>query len=108
MTKVDGATMQYALEARSPFLDQDLWEYAAKPHPNVRLYRGRLKAILRELACRHLDARVAYGPKRGFSVPAESWLVSAWRDKFSEQLTDLWIAREGYIDSSALFGASKE
>src|SRR5207248_6210619 len=25
MTKVDGATMYYAMEARSPFLDQELW-----------------------------------------------------------------------------------
>ncbi len=29
MTKVDGATMFHSLEARSPFLDQDLWEFAA-------------------------------------------------------------------------------
>jgi asparagine synthase (glutamine-hydrolysing) len=102
MTKVDGATMHYALEARSPFLDQDLWEYTARLHPDVRLCRGRLKAILRELASRHLDARVAYGPKRGFSVPAERWMVTAWRDKFSEQLSDLRLAREGLIDSAAL------
>jgi asparagine synthetase B (glutamine-hydrolysing) len=101
-TKVDGATMHYALEARSPFLDQDIWGYAARLHPDVRLYRGRLKAILRELACRHLDARVAYGPKRGFSVPAERWLVTAWRGKFSEQLSDLRLAREGLIDPAAL------
>jgi asparagine synthase (glutamine-hydrolysing) len=29
MTKVDGATMFHSLEARSPFLDQDLWEFAS-------------------------------------------------------------------------------
>jgi asparagine synthase (glutamine-hydrolysing) len=29
MTKVDGATMHYALEARAPFLDQKIWEFAA-------------------------------------------------------------------------------
>jgi asparagine synthase (glutamine-hydrolysing) len=37
LPKVDGATMHYALEARSPFLDQELWSYAASlPFP-IRL-----------------------------------------------------------------------
>ena len=61
LPKVDGATMHYALEARSPFLDQELWESAAALPYEVRLRRGQLKAVLREIARRRLGDRVAGG-----------------------------------------------
>ncbi|MBD0326768.1 MAG: asparagine synthase (glutamine-hydrolyzing), partial [Pyrinomonadaceae bacterium] len=65
LPKVDGATMHYALEARSPFLDQKLWEYAASLPLDLRLQGGRLKALLREVARRRIGERVARGRKRG-------------------------------------------
>ena len=46
MTKVDGATMHYGLEARSPFLDHILWEFASSLPFGLRLRYGYLKAIL--------------------------------------------------------------
>ncbi|HET9013678.1 MAG TPA: asparagine synthase (glutamine-hydrolyzing), partial [Gemmatimonadaceae bacterium] len=75
MTKVDGSTMYYALEARSPFLDQDLWEYAAGLPIDLRLRGGELKAVLRALARRRIGARVATGRKRGFTIPVERWMA---------------------------------
>ncbi|HXJ39249.1 MAG TPA: asparagine synthase (glutamine-hydrolyzing), partial [Bryobacteraceae bacterium] len=55
MTKVDGATMYYGLEARSPFLDHKLWEFAAAIPQDVRLRGGVLKAILREIVSRRIS-----------------------------------------------------
>ncbi|MGH9559066.1 MAG: asparagine synthase (glutamine-hydrolyzing), partial [Bryobacteraceae bacterium] len=52
MTKVDGATMWRAIEARSPFLDQRLWSFASALPFDLRLRGGEPKAILRELARR--------------------------------------------------------
>ena len=37
MTKVDGATMYHALEARSPFLDHTIWDFAASLPFELRL-----------------------------------------------------------------------
>jgi asparagine synthase (glutamine-hydrolysing) len=71
LTKVDSSTMYHALEARSPFLDQMLWEFAATLPFDVRLRRSQLKAVLRTLAGRHISKRVAQGRKRGFTVPVE-------------------------------------
>ena len=71
LTKVDSSTMHYALEARSPFLDQRMWEFAATLPFDVRLRHGRLKALLRALAERRISERVARGRKRGFIVPVE-------------------------------------
>ncbi len=108
LTKVDGATMHYALEARSPFLDQELWEFAASLPLDLRLHGGRLKAVLRELARRRIDERVARGRKRGFSVPVQRWLTGRWRrtveDVFRNSLLDEegWVRAAPVLDQIAL------
>ncbi|MFL6229577.1 MAG: asparagine synthase (glutamine-hydrolyzing) [Pyrinomonadaceae bacterium] len=101
LTKVDGATMRHALEARSPFLDQDLWEFAARLPYDVRLHGGQQKAVLRELARKHLGERVAAGRKRGFGVPVQRWLAGRWRARLEELLTDSLVERHGWIDAAA-------
>lgn len=101
MTKVDGATMYHSLEARSPFLDQELWEFAASLPFSLRLRGGRLKAVLRELAARRIDERVARGRKRGFSIPVQRWLAGRWRTDFEKLLKDSLLAREGWLKSNA-------
>jgi len=47
LPKVDSGTMHYSLEARSPFLDQKIWEFGAALPANISLREGRLKAVLR-------------------------------------------------------------
>jgi asparagine synthase (glutamine-hydrolysing) len=101
MTKVDGGAMYYALEARSPFLDHRIWEFASSlPYP-TRLHGGQLKAVLRELVRRKLGTRVATGRKRGFGIPVNRWLVGKWRLAAEESLRDSLLARDGWIQSDA-------
>ncbi|MGH9638703.1 MAG: asparagine synthase (glutamine-hydrolyzing) [Bryobacteraceae bacterium] len=102
LTKVDGSTMYYGLEARSPFLDQMLWEFAsALPYP-VRLHGGELKAVLRALARRHLGARVAEGRKRGFTIPAQRWLATRWLGHARELFHHSLLDSEGWVRSAAV------
>ena len=102
MTKVDGGTMFHSLEARSPFLDQDLWEFAAGLSFETRLHGGRLKAILRELARQKIGDRLARGRKRGFTIPVQRWLVGRWRNALTESLQTSLLDREGWINSRAV------
>jgi asparagine synthase (glutamine-hydrolysing) len=102
LVKVDGATMHYAVEARSPFLDTDLWEYAGSLPSAVRLHDGKLKAILRELARRNISAGVAGGAKRGFSIPVEHWIAGPWRERIRELFDDSLLGTQGWIDQRAL------
>ncbi len=97
LTKVDGATMKHSLEARSPFLDQELWEYAAELPFHIRLRSGRSKAILREIARRRLGERVGMGKKRGFMIPVGRWIAGRWRSTVEETLRESLLAREGWI-----------
>jgi asparagine synthase (glutamine-hydrolysing) len=99
LTKVDGATMHYALEARSPFLDQSLWEFAAALPFELRLRRGQLKAILRELARRKVGERVARGRKRGFGIPVQRWIAGQWRASVEEMLRESILEQDGWIRS---------
>jgi asparagine synthase (glutamine-hydrolysing) len=101
MTKVDGATMFHSLEARSPFLDQDLWEYASSLSFELRLNGGRLKSLLRALARQKLGERLASGRKRGFSIPVQRWLVGRWENALVESLQTSILDREGWINASA-------
>lgn len=102
MTKVDGATMFHSLEARSPFLDQDLWEFAASLSFELRLKGGRLKAVLRELARQKLGEQVASGRKRGFSIPVQRWLVGRWQTALTESLRTSILDQQGWINSRAV------
>jgi len=102
MTKVDGATMFHSLEARSPFLDQNLWEFASSLSPDLRLHGGRLKALLRGLAQQEIGARVARGRKRGFTIPVQRWLVDRWRNTVTEFLRTSLLDQEGWINSRAV------
>ena len=102
MEKVDGATMYYALEARAPFLDQKIWEFAAKLRPELRLRGGRLKAILREIALRRLGPEVAFRRKQGFTVPAERWYAERWSGMLDRLRGGTLLERQGWIRKGAL------
>jgi asparagine synthase (glutamine-hydrolysing) len=97
MQKVDGGTMYHSLEARSPFLDQRIWEFAAGLPFDVRMHDGQLKAILREIVRRRIGPRVAARKKQGFTVPVERWLAERWSSSLDELRGSTLLEREGWI-----------
>jgi asparagine synthase (glutamine-hydrolysing) len=99
MTKVDGATMHYALEARSPFLDTELWEFASALPFDLRLRSGKLKAILREIARRRIGPECANGRKRGFQIPVQRWIAGRWAERVREVLADSLLAQGEWIET---------
>ena len=106
MTKVDGGTMHYGIEARSPFLDQRMWESAAGMPFNVHLKGWELKAVLRELVRRKVGPGVAARRKQGFTVPVERWLAKSWQPQL-ECLSGggSCLESEGWIARGKLHGA---
>lgn len=102
MTKVDGATMYHSLEARAPFLDQDLWEFAAGLSYETRMHGGRQKSLLRALAEQKIGERLARGRKRGFTIPVNRWLAGRWRNALTRLLDNAIADREGWINSRAV------
>ncbi len=102
LTKVDGGAMFHALEARSPFLDSELWNYVAPLPASLRLRGNVLKALLRALAARRISGRVAAGRKRGFNVPARVWVATRWREDVAGALADSRLAADGWLSAGGL------
>ena len=74
LVKVDRASMAHSTEARSPFLDYRVAEFAARLPADLLLRGGQGKWMLRRLAGRRLPPDVARGGKRGFGVPLGDWM----------------------------------
>jgi asparagine synthase (glutamine-hydrolysing) len=102
LTKVDGASMHHGLEARSPFLDQALWDFASALPFELRLRHGRLKAILRELARRRIGPQLANRAKTGFGVPVQRWIAGRWRAQVESMFHDSLLEREGWLRKGAV------
>jgi asparagine synthase (glutamine-hydrolysing) len=81
LAKVDRASMAYSLEARVPYLDYRLVEFAARLRPDLKIRNGQTKYLLKRVAERHLPPEIVHRPKRGFVVPMRDWL--------NRELTDL-------------------
>lgn len=110
MTKVDGGTMYHALEARSPFLDQALWEFSSRLPLGLRLRGGELKAVLREIVRRRVGPHVASRKKQGFSIPVERWITSReqWAGAMDRAADQALCEQQGWIRPGSLRRASRE
>jgi asparagine synthase (glutamine-hydrolysing) len=71
--RVDNMTMAWGLEARVPFLDHEVVEFAASIPPELKLRNGG-KYILKEAARRIIPEAVIDRPKGYFPVPALKYL----------------------------------
>lgn len=80
LVKVDIATMANGLEARCPFLDQEVVTWALSLHPCLLVGRGATKPVIRALAERYLPGPVVSAPKRGFEIPIGNWLAGPLND----------------------------
>jgi len=77
LVKVDRMTMAHALEARTPFLDTALAEYAAALPARAKLFGLRTKHILKRALRGRVPLRILERGKAGFNVPMATWLNGA-------------------------------
>src|ERR1700752_4928 len=73
LVKVDIATMAVSLEARSPFLDHHVIEFAASLPENLKLRGLTTKYLLKKVLRRLLPSENINRRKMGFGVPIGHW-----------------------------------
>ncbi len=73
LVKVDIATMAVSLEARSPFLDHHVIEFAASLPQNLKLRRLTTKYLLKKVLRKLLPSENLNRRKMGFGVPIGHW-----------------------------------
>lgn len=80
LVKMDRATMAASLEARSPFLDHELGQFAARLPRDQKLIAGKSKIVLRHAMRNVLPQETLNRSKRGFGAPVGAWLRGPLRE----------------------------
>ncbi|MBD3872783.1 MAG: asparagine synthase (glutamine-hydrolyzing) [Acidobacteria bacterium] len=102
LTKVDRATMLASLEARAPFLDHDLSQFAAGLPSSLKLRGKTTKDIFRRSVKRRLPADVLKRRKRGFNIPFSKWLLHGLGDELKQRFSAEKVEARGLFNSAGI------
>jgi asparagine synthase (glutamine-hydrolysing) len=97
LVKMDIATMAHSVEARSPFLDHELMEFAASLPPAAKLRAGDGKRLLKRALRGWIPDAIVDRPKMGFGVPLGRWFREDLRDLPADVLLDPRTLGRGYF-----------
>lgn len=97
LTKVDRLTMAAGVEARVPFLDHELVEWAFSLPGDVKIKGGEGKLVVKKAMESRLPADILYRPKAGFNLPLGKWLRTGLKDMVHDLLSPASVARRGYF-----------
>ncbi|HYW27512.1 MAG TPA: asparagine synthase (glutamine-hydrolyzing) [Terriglobales bacterium] len=102
LVKMDVATMAHSLEARSPLLDHQLLEFAARLPSNLKLRGSTGKYLFKEALRGVLPDAVLDRPKMGFGVPLADWLRTGLRELLLDTLLSDRALGRGYFRPAAV------
>jgi len=97
LVKVDIASMAVSLEARSPFLDHHVIEFAAALPENLKLRGRTTKYLLKQVLKKLLPAENLKRAKMGFGVPIGHWFRGEMKEFLRETLLAEQSLRRGYF-----------
>ena len=73
LPKVDRASMMHGLEARSPFLDLEVADFARRLPHRFKIRGGTTKYLLKKALEPLLPRDIIYRKKKGFGTPVGAW-----------------------------------
>ena len=95
---VDKMTMATSVEARVPFLDHHLVEYAMGISVDRKINGHNGKIILKRALEKILPAEVLYSRKRGFGAPIREWFRGATGKRLSDRLLNSPMRSRNFLD----------
>ncbi len=108
LMRVDKITMATSVEARVPFLDHHLIEYAMNLPRELKVKGQTGKHILKRALESILPADVLYQPKRGFGAPVREWFRGAEGEKLMQQIMNSSLRERKFFDYSFISGLADE
>ncbi len=102
LTKTDRASMAWSLEARVPFMDTVVANFAFSLPVRHKVRGLSKKRLLRKAVEPLLPDEVVHGKKRGFSIPAAAWLRGELQPFARETLSPEVIRRQGFLQADAV------
>jgi asparagine synthase (glutamine-hydrolysing) len=102
LIKGDRMSMGAGIEARVPYLDHKLVEFAARLPRHLKVSGARTKVLLKRLAERYVPREAIYRRKVGFTVPLTRWFTGPWRGLIRDVLLSDRCLDRGYYDANAV------
>src|SRR5450631_289999 len=93
----DRMTMAHGLEARSPFMDHRLAEFAARLPCDLKVRGRTLRYLQRRLAARYLPRSLLARPKQGFASAMPYLLHDEYRRLYSTVLPRSHLVADGFL-----------
>jgi len=100
--KGDRVAMHSSVEVRYPFLDEDVFDFLSKIHPDWKLRGLRDKHLLRLLAERWLPKEVYSRQKVIFRAPLDSFHLEPEPPYIAQLVSEESLKRTGYFDATAV------
>ena len=98
LMRVDKMTMASSVEARVPFLDHDLVEFAFALPERAKVRDGEGKWLLKKAVEGLLPDDVIYRAKQGFGAPVAEWFQGDFGHRSQRAIRDSSLAELGLID----------
>jgi asparagine synthase (glutamine-hydrolysing) len=98
LMRVDKITMATSVEARVPFLDHELVEYAMGIPRKFKVQGKTGKHILKSALESILPHDLLYSKKRGFGAPIREWFRTPTGREFGQRLLTSSIRKRGYFN----------
>jgi asparagine synthase (glutamine-hydrolysing) len=102
LVKVDIASMANSLEARSPFLDHKVIEFAASLPESLKMSGVETKSFLKKVAAGLVPREAIYRRKMGFGVPVGKWFRGEMKSFVREILLSEASLKRGIIKPELL------
>jgi asparagine synthase (glutamine-hydrolysing) len=102
LTKTDRASMAWSLEARVPFMDTVVANFAFSLPARHKVRGLSKKRLLRKAVEPLLPREVVHGRKRGFSIPAAAWLRGELEPFARDTLSAGTVRRQGFFRPDAV------
>ncbi len=99
LAKTDRASMAFGLEARVPFLDNEMAEFSRRLPFHYKYKNGVKKYILRSLLRKQFPSSIHARRKQGFSMPLRDWLRGELKYLLDEYLNETRLKKEGIFHS---------
>jgi asparagine synthase (glutamine-hydrolysing) len=100
LVKLDRMSMAVSLEARVPFLDHEVVEYAMTIPSAWKLANGTSKWILKYAFRDRLPAPVQRRGKEGFSMPMKNWIRGPLQPLVQELLSERRVRERGWFEAA--------
>jgi asparagine synthase (glutamine-hydrolysing) len=98
LVKVDMMSMANSLEIRSPFLDQEVVDFAFSLPSEFKINKSIKKRIVQDAFRSYLPEELYNRPKKGFEIPLLNWLRNELTYLVDDLLGESFITNQGIFD----------